>query len=187
MLGAGSNRLRVPIPSPVRTSECDEPPPPPSQRHTPQRCRRSLGCAHMDAHPYVHPYTHTCTHRHACTHPNTHARLSLTSSSLPSSPAPLQGKMPAAAAAPSPSPLPLLSPGLPEEQRADVCSVTICILLDSIIISITPSFHPRSSAVSGNRDGWSLLAASWRGGGGSHAAALGMLSPVTAGEVTRNQ
>lgn len=78
---------------------------------------------------------------------------------------------------------PSRSSRLPEEQRADVCSVTICILLDSIIISITPSFHPRSHVFSGNRDGWSLFATSQRGGM-SHTELLGTLSLVTDGEVT---
>lgn len=59
--------------------------------------------------------------------------------SPPASPAPLQGQPRAAPQPPLPFPL------LPEEERADVCSATICILLDPVITAITPRSHPRSS------------------------------------------
>lgn len=84
----------------------------------------------------MHVQTHTATHTATCTQHQ----------------AQIQG-LPCFLL-PHPSPSSGRAAGLPEEEQADVCSATICVLLDPIIISITPSTHPWSSA---NWDGWSLL------------------------------
>lgn len=147
----------------------------PSQNRRPQGCRRSpAACTWMYARTRTPTGTEACTDLRS--RPPTHALGSplLLPPSHHHRPCHEQLRQP---------PLPLLSSGLPEEQRADVCSVAICILLDSIIISITPSFHPRSSAFAGSRDGWSLFSTSRRGRG-SHAAVPGMPSLATDGEVT---
>ena len=179
MAGTGSSQLQVPIPSPVHASRHDEPPRPITKSHTPEVQAlpglHTHGCTHTRAHLYAH------THAQTCTHTPQHTRSGLPYFLFPPI---VTGPHYGGRCEPLRQPtLPLLSPGLPEEQRADVCSVAICVLLDSIIISITPSFHPRSSVFSGNRDGWSLFTASRRGGG-SHAAVVGTLSLVTDGEVT---
>lgn len=181
MAGTGSSQLWVPIPSRVHPSRRDKPPRPVTKSHL-----RGAGGPWAAR---TQTYTHTCTpiRAYTCRDVHAHSLTHMLGSPLLRPPShhhrPHYGGRCEQLRRP---PLPLLSPGLPEEQWADVCSVTICILLDSIIISITPSFHPRSSVFSGNRDGWSLYTASRRGGGGSQAAILGTLSLVTDGEVTGN-
>lgn len=110
----------------------------------PWRCKHSPSCMHTHLHASVqmHVQIHMAMQTTTCTQ-----------HSFRASPA-------SSCHIPAP-------PGLPEEEQADVCSVTICVLLDPIIISITPSTHPWSSA---NWDGWSLLPTS-RGAGVPHSSA----------------